>query len=104
MDIAIREGWAVMKDVGRRSGTLKGALIKTQVFPKLQPVRLGLGQVGLHGKRGLGDIEGMFVFSHFSSKNPDLKRESLTKRLGNVERKLFLKPSKFRKVCCGENF
>ncbi len=58
VNVPVGEGWTIVEDVFRRAGFFKGPLVKAHLFPKLEPFGLGLGQVGLHGKGSLGNVEG----------------------------------------------
>jgi hypothetical protein len=60
VDVAVGVGRPVVKDEGRAAGggaLLEDALIEAVGFPLLDGFRLLLGQGGLHGKSGLGQVQ-----------------------------------------------
>jgi hypothetical protein len=67
VDVAVRVGRAVVQDEGLGAGA-GGAHLAVDVgrLPALEHLRLALGQVGLHRKAGLGEVQGVLVIGHCS--------------------------------------
>ena len=63
LPIGVRRS-VVQHELGPACGDLSLALVQAHLLPALEHLGLALGEIGLHGEAGVGEIQGVFVIGH----------------------------------------
>jgi hypothetical protein len=67
VDITVGVGRTIMQHETRPTGAdFADALVEFFLLPLANPQRLALGQIAAHRKRGVRQVQSVFVISHFS--------------------------------------
>ena len=69
VQLTIRVGGAIMQDEGRLSlARFTHLLVKAHLLPLLESLRLPLGEIRFHRKTRLGQVQGVLIIAHRTSK------------------------------------
>ena len=67
VNITVRIGRAIVEHEARTTGTdFADTLVKPGLLPLANPLRLAFWQVAAHRERGIRQVQGVFVISHFA--------------------------------------